>query len=132
MCTAVVDRPTQQCQPVHLTPSPVSLTSPGGRESTLQGFPLQANRAVKQQENRLQVAWQTRNEALAATGELRGRIEGLRRERLACGEILRKSQATLESDQQTIVELLTISAAAAEQRVKVTTPHPPCLLSKAS
>lgn len=69
------------------------------------------------------MAWQTRNEALAATGELRGRIEGLRRERLACGEILRKSQATLEADQRTIVELLTISAAAAEQREKV---HPPC------
>lgn len=82
----------------------------------------QANRNVKQQENRLQAALQHRNEALAATGELRGRIEGLRREGLACKNILQKAQETLKVDQRTIINLLTESAAAAEQREAVVLP----------
>lgn len=68
----------------------------------------------------LQVAWQTRNEALAATGELRRRIEGLRRERLACIEILHKSDTILESDRNSLAGLLAESARIADQREKVT------------
>ena len=79
----------------------------------------QANRSIKQQENRLQAALQHRNEALSAIGDLRGRIEGLRRERLACAEILRKAETTLKSDQKKIIALLTESASAAEQRESV-------------
>ena len=77
---------------------------------------FQASRSIRQQENRLQAALQHRNEALAAIGELRSRIEGLRRERLACTEILQKAEATLKSDQKKIIGLLTESASAAEQR----------------
>lgn len=81
--------------------------------------PFQANRSIKQQENRLQAALQHRNEALSSIGELRSRIEGLRRERLACTEILQKAEATLKSDQRKIIGLLTESASAAEQREAV-------------
>ena len=67
---------------------------------------------------------QHRNEALAATGELRGRIEGLRRERLACGQILQKAGPSLKADQRRVLDLLTESAAAAEQREAVNAPTP--------
>ena len=79
----------------------------------------QANRTVKQQEKRLQVAWQTRNEAMAATQELRSRIEGLRRERLACSDILKKSESTAKRDQSSLATLLTEAGYAAEQREAV-------------
>lgn len=64
----------------------------------------------------MQAALQSRNGALAATGELKARIEGLRRERLACREILHKAETVLKTDQTSMLDLLKESAAAAEQR----------------
>ena len=65
------------------------------------------------------MAWQSRNKALAATGELRSRIEGLRRERLTCKDILRKSDFVLQAHRSAMAKLLTLSATAGEQREKV-------------
>ena len=77
----------------------------------------------KLQENRLQVAWQTHNEAQTATNALRGRIEGLRRERLACADILRKAERSLATRQSAMADLLTTSAAVAAEREQASASH---------
>ena len=56
---------------------------------------------------------------MAATQALRSRIEGLRRERLACSDILKKSEAIARRDQSTLANLLTEAGYAAEQRKAV-------------
>jgi len=88
----------------------------------VRGARLQAEKAMRVLENRVEQGYHRLNARRAATRQLRDAIDGARKERLAAAELQRKLSAQLEAARARALSLLHASHAACLARDKARLP----------